>query len=99
MNNPKFDLVQVDGNRKPIRWCEVKAMTGSLDDRPVTLSRAQFDCALANGEDYWIYVVERVGTPNARVVRIQDTAGNAKTYTFDRGWLAIAKRDGSNREL
>ena len=27
------------------RWCEVKAMTGTLDDRPVGISRTQFEWA------------------------------------------------------
>jgi len=43
----------------PVRWVEVKAMTGTLDNRPVTMSRPQFDCAREHGENYWLYVVER----------------------------------------
>ena len=38
-HNPGFDLFEsgLDGNS--VRWCEVKAMTESLDERPIGLSR------------------------------------------------------------
>ena len=98
-HNPGFDLYENGLDEQPMRWCEVKAMTGSLTDRPVGLSRTQFDCARAHGDAYWLYVVERAGTDRARIVRIQDPAGNARTFTFDRGWLDIAELDSKeNRE-
>ena len=37
------------------------------------------------------YVVERAGEMNARIVRIQDPAGKARYFTFDHGWLSVAK--------
>lgn len=96
-HNPGFDLFEsgLDGN--PVRWCEVKAMTGSLNDRPVGLSRPQFECARKRGVNYWLYIVERTGDENARIVRIQDPVGKARTFTFDSGWLDIAEVD-SERE-
>jgi len=90
--NPGFDLFETDPNGQPVRWVEVKAMTSGLHDRAVGLSRTQFECAQAHGKAYWLYVVEHAGdASSARIVRIQDPAGNARTFTFDRGWLAIAK--------
>jgi hypothetical protein len=89
--NPGYDLFQADENGRVTRWCEVKAMTGSLEDRPVGLSRAQFDCAREHSANFWLYVVEHAGTPHeARIVRIQDPAGRARTFTFDHGWLSVA---------
>ncbi len=93
MNNRGFDLYKGSDPEHATRWCEVKAMTGGLVDRPVGLSRAQFDCAREHGEAYWLYVVEYAGTDTARIVRIQDPAGKARTFTFDRGWLEIAEVD------
>ena len=92
-HNPGFDLFEsgLDGNS--VRWCEVKAMTGSLDDRPVGLSRRQFDCACKHGANYWLYVVECAGDETARLIRIQDPAGKARTFAFDRGWRDIAEVD------
>lgn len=92
-HNPGFDLVEAGPDGQPVRWCEVKAMTGSLMDHPVGLSRKQFDCARDHGAAYWLYVVEQAGTDNARLVRIQDPAGKARTFTFDHGWLGIAEVD------
>jgi hypothetical protein len=89
-HNPGFDLVEPGEDATPARWCEVKAMTGSLHVRPVGLSRTQCECA---GDGYWLYVVERAGGTDARIVRIQDPAGKARTFTFDHGWPHIATVD------
>lgn len=89
-HNPGFDLNVAGEDGNPIRWCEVKAMRGTLRDRPVGLSRTQFECAQEHGEAYWLYIVENAGTEHARIVRIQDPAGNAHTFTFDHGWQSIA---------
>lgn len=92
-NNPGFDLYQGAEQQRATKWCEVKAMTGRLTDRPVGLSRTQFENARANGEAYWLYVVEYAGTETARLVRIQNPADKAKTFTFDHGWLDVAAVD------
>jgi hypothetical protein len=92
-HNPGFDLLEPGAAGTTARWCEVKAMTGSLRDRPVGLSHTQFDCAREHGQAYWLYVVERAGAKDARIVRIQDPAGKARTFTFDHGWLDIAALD------
>lgn len=98
-NNPGFDLYKAGDHGRPVRWVEVKAMTGSLDDRPVCLSRAQFDCAWLHGEAYWLYIVEWAGDPaRARLLRVNDPAGQAKNYTFDRGWRLIGELVTGNRQ-
>lgn len=91
IHNPGFDLYQGEEPAAARRWCEVKAMTGRLADRPVGLSHTQFECAREHRENYWLYVVENAGAENARIVRIQNPAGKARTFTFDRGWLDIAE--------
>ena len=97
-SNPGFDLLQRGADGEPSRWCEVKAMTGGLDDRPVGLSRAQFEYASELGDAYWLYVVEKAGTSDARIVRIQDPARKARTFTFDQGWLGIAAVDAEPKD-
>ncbi len=87
LNNPGFDLVENDNAGKPNRWVEVKAMTGTLEGRPVGLSHTQFEKAQEEGERYWLYVVENAGSPDvARVIRIRNPARRASTFVFDRGW-------------
>jgi hypothetical protein len=80
-----------------VRWCEVKAMTGSLHNRPVGLSHTQFKHAQKHGESFWLYVVEHAGT-DPRIVRIQDPAGKARTFTFDHGWIDVAELDSEPEE-
>ncbi len=92
--NPGFDLFEADSSGRQIRWVEVKSMTGTLQDRPVGLSHTQFDCAREKGDAYWLYVVERAPDPaQARVLRIQNPVGHARTFTFDHGWSEIARTD------
>lgn len=92
--NPGFDLYEVDNEGNRIRWVEVKSMTGSLDDRPVGLSHTQFDYARERGVAYWLYVVEHATDPaKARLLKIQDPAAQARTFTFDRGWRHIAQTE------
>ena len=90
-HNPGFDLFKVADDGEECSWCEVKAMTGSLHDHPVGVSHTQFKYAQEEGDAYWLYVVERAGDKSARIVRIQDPAGKAKTFTFDKGWLSVAE--------
>lgn len=89
--NPGFDLFELDSDGRQIRWVEVKAMTGTLEDRPVGLSHTQFDHSREKGKAYWLYIVEYATDPaRARVLKIQNPAGLARTFTFDRGWSQIA---------
>lgn len=97
-HNPGFDLFELDSNGSPSCWIEVKAMTASLHDRPVGLSRAQFECAREHGLSYWLYIVEHAGDDDARIVRIQDPAGKARAFTFDHGWLSIAEVDTAEED-
>lgn len=92
--NPGFDLYEIDAGGRPVRWVEVKSMTGSLADRPVGLSRTQFDCAREHGPAYWLYVVEHATNDDqTRILRIQDPVAHARTFTFDHGWSEIARTD------
>lgn len=92
--NPGFDLYEMGSDGKEVRWIEVKSMTGSLKDRPVGLSRTQFECARRRGASYWLYVVEYATDPvKSKVLRIQDPVTHAKTFTFDHGWSQIARTE------
>ncbi len=90
VNNPGFDLYRGSTIDAATHWCEVKAMTGSLDDRPVVISRTQFELAQDSGDAYWLYVVERAGGDDPHLVRIHDPVGKAQKFTFDRGWRSVA---------
>lgn len=95
-HNKGFDLIETDANDEPERWIEVKAMKGSLQERPVGLSSVQFEFARQHGEQYWLYIVEYAGdAERSRIVKINNPAGRAGTFTFDKGWISVAELDGS----
>ena len=85
-NNPGYDLYEATEDGSPVRWVEVKGLTGAWESGPVTLTHTQFDLAREKGEAYWLYVVEYAGTGRATIIRISNPAGRASTYTFDKGW-------------
>lgn len=90
--NKGFDLVDRDLDGEPERWIEVKAMSGSLVNRPVGLSPMQIEHARRHGDQYWLYVVEHAASDTqARILKIRNPFGAAGTFTFDRGWEAIAE--------
>ena len=69
--NKGFDLVETDACGEPERWVEVKSMTGTLMDRPVGLSPAQFEFPRRAQDQYWLDVVEGVGQRgHSRIVEI-----------------------------
>ena len=91
-HNPGYDLEKIDHNGV-ISLCEVKAMTGTWQDRPVGLTHTQFEMAQECGAAYWLYVVENADTDCPSIVKIKDPAGQARTFTFDHGWREIAVVD------
>lgn len=94
VGNPGFDLYQTDAGGEIVKWCEVKSLSGGWGEHPVGLSHTQFKLAQEKGDAYWLYVVEHAGDPERiRLLRIQDPAGLAETFTFDDGWAEIAEPD------
>ncbi len=88
--NRGYDLWELDRDGKPVKYIEVKAMSGTFENRPATLSKTQFEFAQEHQNDFWLYVVENAGDPAQRnLVRIKDPAGKAQTFTFDRGWREL----------
>lgn len=65
-------------------------MVGTLANHPVGMSQAQFKTAQEKANRYWLYIVENATSEEPRILKIQDPAGNARTFTFDDGWREIA---------
>ena len=90
--NPGYDLWELDRDGKPVKYVEVKTMSGTFENRPATLSKTQFEFAQKHQGAYWLYVVENAGDPAQRnLVRIKNPAGKAQTFTFDRGWVELSE--------
>src|SRR5262249_53265933 len=88
--NAGFDLYETDNERRLNRWIEVKAMVGTLANHPVGMSKRQFETAQDKQTRFWLYIVENATSEEPRILKIQDPAGNARTFTFDQGWKEIA---------
>lgn len=88
--NKGFDLCGTGESGLPNRWIEVKAMVGTLASHPVGMSKAQFEKAMKEKSNFWLYIVENATSEEPRILKIQDPAGNARTFTFDEGWREIA---------
>lgn len=87
-DNPGFDLYRGDGQGRKTLYCEVKALSGSLDDAPARLTPNEFRCAWEHRGAYWLYIVENLAGQEPRIVRIQDPAGMAARFTFGPEWRA-----------
>lgn len=72
-----------------IAWCEVKGISGPFHS--VSLTRREFEEAQKRGKDYWLYVVENVGSNSIRIIRIQDPAGQTERFRFSRNWRNMAQ--------
>lgn len=90
--NRGYDLYEPgpDGE-PPVKYVEVKAMSGTFKNRPATLSKTQFESAQKHQDAFWLYVVENAGDPEPRIVKIQNPAGKAQAFTFDRGWVELSE--------
>ncbi|TBB03862.1 sacsin N-terminal ATP-binding-like domain-containing protein [Rhizobium ruizarguesonis] len=88
--NKGYDLIDRTVPDEAPRLIEVKAMKGTLENRPATMSSPQMDAARLHEELFWLYIVERAGTPQARLLKIQNPYHRSGTFTFDRGWASIA---------
>jgi Domain of unknown function (DUF3883) len=89
-NNPGFDLFEGPSLDLPSKFVEVKSRRGPWVS-PVALSSPQFLKAQKEGDRFWLYVVENVGSPSRiRLHRIQDPVGKARFFTFDSGWALLS---------
>ena len=88
--NPGYDLEERDRAGKLLRVVEVKALRVPFDERPAAISSAQFEAAQRLGAQFWLYIVERAGQPDAKVIRIHDPIAQASYFSFDKGWTQVA---------
>jgi hypothetical protein len=93
-NHEGFDLMSIsDSNPNDIRYIEVKSCSGYWPDFGVGLSRKQFETAILEGYQSWLYVVENVMEQDSmkRLHRIQNPWENIRSVYFDPGWRDIAE--------
>lgn len=98
-NNPGFDLYQDDEQGNITQWCEVKSTGEYWKQRgAVRMSIPQFNLAQEKGDKFWLYVVERAGHEDARIIRIRNPAKYIDALAFDHGWASVAEAEPDEDE-
>lgn len=93
-SNPGYDVQSKDKSGQLKRIIEVKSTSAEWGVMGVMLSKTQFDKALAEGDRYWLYVVEHAeDDEKARIYRIQNPAHRVSYFGFDGGWKEVAEPD------
>ena len=85
-DNPGFDLYREDAAGQQTLLCEVKALSGTLEEHPARLTPNELRRALEYGENYWLYIVEGLAGDNPRILRIRNPAGAAARFAFGPEW-------------
>ena len=93
--NKGYDILVRDANGEPQRYIEVKATAGAWGLRGVGLTGPQFSLARQKREQYWLYVVEQLYQPHARIWWIRDPAGRIEHFHYDHGWQTAAEGDAT----
>ncbi|MFZ4595104.1 MAG: DUF3883 domain-containing protein [Verrucomicrobiaceae bacterium] len=89
-SNPGFDIRSEDDSGC-VRYIEVKSLADSWSARGVALSATQFEEAQKRGEEFWLYVVERAESDNAKIFTIRNPANSVRFVLFDHGWRSLSE--------
>jgi hypothetical protein len=87
-----YDVTSIDSEKRE-RKIEVKGLQGAWqDDASVAMTGPQFDDALTKEGDWWLYVVENLGTAHPLVIPIRNPAkGTRSFYLYARHWRRQAE--------
>jgi hypothetical protein len=98
VHHPGYDVKSVD-KLGQTRYIEVKSFSGTWDSQnPAQLTKTEFETAQELGSSFWLYVVERVESEDAHMIRIQNPAHRADYFLFDHRWMKLAA-DAETREV
>jgi len=93
-NHPGYDLITYDPITGEERWIEVKSTAGDWRTTGVAVSATQFRTAQAQGQKFWLYVVEHA-IDQPRIWLIRNPANQVDEYYFDDGWRHVAEETNS----
>ena len=89
-SHPGYDVEsRENGQPDPVRLIEVKSLAGAWDELGAGISSTQYECARAEGDKFWLYVVENALGPAAVIHAFQNPADKIVEYRFDDGWKAF----------
>ncbi|QQS52904.1 MAG: DUF3883 domain-containing protein [Candidatus Competibacteraceae bacterium] len=96
-NQAGYDVSSVDDSSGHERKIEVKGLQGTWEnDATVTMTGRQFDDARMKEGDWWLYVVDNIGTDHPCVIRIHNPAkGTRRFYLYACHWRDKAETEPS----
>jgi len=91
--HPGYDIESRDENGNTIRYIEVKSLSGDWGMTGAALSKPQFRKAQEDGDQYWLYIVERAQQDNYEIHPIQNPAQRVDQFIYDDGWKNLAENE------
>ena len=89
--NPGYDIESRDPNgSKSKRFIEVKSISGEWGADGVDISPSQIMMAYEKGDEFWLYIIERVNSENRRMYLIQNPAKYTRAFKFNDAWKELA---------
>jgi hypothetical protein len=90
-NHPGYDIKSIDAFGD-MRYIEVKTLSGEWNGpNPARMTHTEFEHGIKHGEDYWLYIIEHVGTPQERLYIIRNPSQRVDLFLFDHGWMTVAE--------
>jgi len=87
--NPGFDISATDTRTGELFFVEVKGMLGCWNLMGFSLSKTQMQKCQEHGDNYWLMIVENLGS-NAHMYKLINPAAKIDSYCFDSNWKHIA---------
>lgn len=85
-NNPGYDIKSFNQSGQLERLIEVKSISGEWGESGVKLTDTQYQKNLAEGDRFWLYVVERATETNFKIYCIKNPASHITDHCFDYVW-------------
>jgi hypothetical protein len=92
--HPGYDIESKDETGNTVRYIEVKSLSGDWGMTGVTLTKPQFEKAIDEENNYWLYIVERAQQEDFKIHRIQNPAQRVEQFIYDDGWKNLAEDAG-----
>ena len=89
--NPGYDIESHNSEGSDSkRFIEVKSISGEWGADGVDISPSQIMMAYEKGDEFWLYVIERVNSKDRRMYLIQNPAKYTRAFKFNDAWKELA---------
>ncbi len=89
-NYPGYDIESRNAEGEIVRYIEVKSLSGEWTNVGAGMSKEQFGTAWIEEGKFWLYVVERASSTDAKLFAFKNPAHRVVDFRFDDGWRECA---------